>query len=138
MSQSWQKVKRDTNPHFFISDCIQVRKLKGKGRGIIATDDIPEDSVIELSPAISIPDGQSSLLSATILANYTFAASESGAMSCLGLGYTSLYNHDSNPNAEFLVNEDAIAIVSLRDIKAGEEITVSYGWHDDEDEYEFD
>jgi SET domain-containing protein len=44
------------------------------------------------------------------------------------LGYGSLYNHSDEPNAEYTHEaDDAYSFMAVRDIAAGEEITISYG-----------
>ena len=39
-------------------------------------------------------------------------------------------NHDENPNAEM----DGLDCYAIRDIKAGEEITIDYGWDTEEED----
>lgn len=51
-----------------------------------------------------------------------------GGKRAIGLGYSSLYNHSSRPNAVYVLREDpdVIVIVALREIKPGTEIKVNY------------
>lgn len=46
----------------------------------------------------------------------------------IGLGLTSMFNHDDHPNAEFYVTVESITVKALRSITVGTEITVDYGW----------
>jgi len=48
--------------------------------------------------------------------------------SAIALGYTSLLNHAHAPNCEFIrhIDDLAIDLVALRDIAAGEELTIDY------------
>jgi SET domain-containing protein len=46
----------------------------------------------------------------------------------IGLGLTSMINHDDLPNAEFFVTVDSITVKALRGIPIGTEVTVDYGW----------
>ena len=50
------------------------------------------------------------------------------ASSAIALGYTSLLNHSYMPNCEFIrhIDDLAIDLVALRDIAAGEELTIDY------------
>jgi SET domain-containing protein len=52
------------------------------------------------------------------------------------LGYGSFYNHSSDPSAEYIEEvEDTLTFKALREIPAGEEITIDYGsqwWEDRE------
>jgi uncharacterized protein len=45
------------------------------------------------------------------------------------LGFTSLINHSNSPNCDFVRYIDALALdlVAVRDIRAGEELTIDYG-----------
>ena len=46
----------------------------------------------------------------------------------IALGFTSLLNHAYVPNCEFIrhIDELVIDLVALRDIEAGEELTIDY------------
>lgn len=59
---------------------------------------------------------------------YYFAWGASLEEAAIALGYGSLYNHGPYPNASFIPDErDAVIVfTALRDIEAGEEITVDY------------
>ena len=94
------------------------------GRGVIATAPIAEGETIEVCPVLQIDavDGEG------ILAHYIVDLGDDSEGSALMLGYGSLYNHSATPNAEYVHEaDDAYAFVALRDIAAGEEITISYG-----------
>lgn len=110
---------------------IEVRPAGGKGRGVFASQDIKRGEIVEIAPTIYVPDEQYGYLTAAILANYVFSAHDEEG-SVVALGYASLYNHSSNANADWNMNKDSIVIRALSDIKAGSEITLDYGW-DDED-----
>ena len=69
------------------------------------------------------------LLTYTNLSNYVFESENSETY--IGLGFTSLYNHDHYPNAEFTVMDYIITIHARRPIVAGQEIFVDYGWDDE-------
>lgn len=53
---------------------------------------------------------------------------------CIPLGNVSMYNHSDTPNCEFikLTETGCVGIVTVKPIKADEELTVSYGatWFD--------
>jgi hypothetical protein len=50
----------------------------------------------------------------------------------MSLGYGSIYNHSDAPNAKYAMEPpDVMEFLALRDIAAGEEITIDY--HGDED-----
>jgi SET domain-containing protein len=113
---------------------FRVGESPGRGRGIFATVDIPEGTVIEECPVIVIPLEEVETINQTVLRDYHFMWGGTGEASAVCLGHGSLYNHDHTPNAMYVRRLDAriIAFHALRDIRAGEEITVSYngGWGD--------
>ena len=93
------------------------------GRGVIATADIERGTTIEVCPILELAEGDASGL----LDDYTVAIDGSDGTALL-LGYGSLYNHSDEPNAEYVeAADDAYSFVALRDIAAGEQITISYG-----------
>jgi uncharacterized protein len=93
------------------------------GRGVIAAADIAEGETIELCPILELSEGDASGL----LDDYTVSLEDSTGTALL-LGYGSLYNHADEPNAEYVIEaDDAYSFVALRDIRAGEQITISYG-----------
>ena len=93
------------------------------GRGVIAAADIAKGETIELCPILELSEGDASGL----LDDYTVSLEESTGTALL-LGYGSLYNHADEPNAEYVIEaDDAYSFVALRDIRAGEQITISYG-----------
>jgi len=105
------------------SDAIEVKRIKGKGRGVFARRLIRKGEVIERVPVIVLPAEE--VVGGTTLANYAFKWGRSQA--ALALGYGSLYNHSYRPNARYDdVGRQAKAFTALRDIAAGEEVTVNY------------
>jgi SET domain-containing protein len=111
---------------FTQSDAIEVKRVRGKGRGVFARRAIRKGEVIEKVPMLVLTteefeDG----LAGTSLAHYCFAWGEGKA--ALALGYGSLYNHSYRPNARYDdVGPQTKEFRALRDIAPGEEITVNY------------
>ncbi len=108
------------------SDAIEVKRVKGKGRGVFARRLIHKGEVIEKVPMIvmsakEFEDG----VTGTSLANYCFAWGQGQV--ALALGYGSIYNHSYRPNARYDdVGPRIKEFTALRDIAPGEEITVNY------------
>jgi uncharacterized protein len=93
------------------------------GRGVLAVAEIPQGETIEVCPILELADGDASGL----LDDYTVSLDGRSGVALL-LGYGSLYNHADEPNAEYVaVADDVYEFVALRDIEAGEQITISYG-----------
>jgi hypothetical protein len=94
------------------------------GRGVIATAEIAKGETIEVCPILELAEGDASGL----LDDYTVGLGDGSTGAALLLGYGSLYNHSDEPNAEYVEEaDDAYSFVALRDIDAGEQITISYG-----------
>lgn len=105
------------------SDIIEVKRVKGKGRGVFARQPIRAGAVIERVPVLVIPYGEDEWDSG--LAPYYFAWGRGTV--ALALGYGSLYNHSYRPNARYDdIGQLTKVFTALRDIPPGEEITVNY------------
>ena len=111
---------------FTQSNAIEVKRVKGKGRGVFARRLIRQGEVIERVPMLVLTAEEfEDRLAGTSLANYCFAWSR-GTMA-LALGYGSLYNHSFRPNARYDdVGPQTKEFTAMRDIAPGEEITVNY------------
>ena len=108
------------------SDAIEIKRCKGKGRAVYARRAIRKGEIIERVPVIQIPEKEyAEGLSKTVLRNYCFGWS--GDQVVIALGYGSIYNHSYRPNARYEdISSQAKDFIALRDIEAGEEITVNY------------
>ena len=104
------------------------------GLGIFAEADIPAGKVIEVSPVIVMSAEERKLLDQTLLHDYIFEWGESRDQCCMALGYVALYNHSYNSNCEYEMDYAAneMKIVTVRDIRAGEELFINYNgdWND--------
>ena len=104
------------------SEFLAVKKIPGKGRGVVARVDIPKGTVFERAPVLvlqedEVEDGR--------LAHYVYAWGR--ATVGLALGYGSLYNHSFQPNARYDdIGVQTKEFTALVDIAAGEEITINY------------
>src|SRR5947209_5674728 len=108
------------------SDLIEVKRIKGKGRGVFARRAIAEGEVIERVPVLVLSLDEIKKGDAwTGLAGYCFLWGEGTV--ALALGYGSLYNHSFKPNARYDdVGPQTKEFTALRTIQTGEEITVNY------------
>lgn len=108
------------------SEAVEVKRARGKGRGVFARRPIRKGEVIERVPVLvmSVEDYEKGM-DTTILAGYVFAWGE--GQIALALGYGSLYNHSYRPNARYQdVAPRTKQFVALRAIRSGEEVTVNY------------
>jgi len=110
------------------SPSIAIATFPGKGRGVVARRAFCAGETIERPPVIVIPREQVALIRETRLVSYYYEWGADCKQAAIALGYGSLYNHSYEPNARFEFREDkeCLEFIALRDIEAGEEITINY------------
>ncbi len=111
---------------FTQTTAIEVKQIKGKGRGVFARRLIHDGEVIERVPVLVLPVGEIRTASGpTRMSGYCFEWGRGTV--AVALGYGSLYNHSYQPNARY-DDESGQAKVfrAIRDIAPGEEIVVNY------------
>jgi SET domain-containing protein len=108
------------------TDVIEVHESDIGGRGVFARTRIAAGSLIETCPVLRVPNDELSHLDKTGVYNYYFAWGDDGG---IALGFGSLYNHSSEPNARYEKHMDCdeLEIFALGEIAAGDEITLNYG-----------
>ena len=96
------------------------------GRGVFTAEAIDEGALIEICPVIVLNEQDLEKVHQTALHDYYFLWGDKGC--AIALGYGSLYNHASDPNADYAMDfeRETIDVVSIRPIAAGEEITFNY------------
>ena len=114
---------------------LQIGETKNKGRGIFTKKALKADTVVETAPVIVMTADERKLLDQTLLHDYIFEWQPGGVkMCCMALGWIPLYNHSYRSNCEYFMNYDdqTMYIKTMRDIKAGEELTINYNgpWND--------
>lgn len=114
------------------SPLIEVKYTARKGRGVFATTFIPEGTEVERVPVLVLPsEDVLSETSGTILQHYVFEWGQGTV--ALALGFGSIYNHSYRPNARYDdVGRLTKVYTALRDIQAGEELTINYNGHPDD------
>lgn len=119
---------------------IKATNVQGKGRGVIATQDIKKGEIIEFCPVIFISKKEADFLEKenTVLGYYCLWQFEN-KKTCVMLGYGSLYNHSTNPNAEIDYNtkkaENYVFYRALKKIQAGEEIVWDYEFENGKEDF---
>lgn len=105
---------------------IAIKRSPIQGHGVFAEADIEAGEIIEECYTIIFEDPN-------VLNNYTFKVTFKGMEDhvAIPLGYGAIFNHSSNPNAEYELNRETMYMVftACKPIKAGEEIFISYGDH---------
>lgn len=100
---------------------LYVKKSAIHGYGVFAGTDIHKDEIIEECYTLLVPKKTPDLI------DYIFKADDNS--SALPLGCGPIYNHASQPNADFIYDPEnqVMTFKALESIKSGEEILISYG-----------
>lgn len=106
-----------------------------KGRGVFTTEPIEADTIIEISPVIVMEQQDRTHLDKTLLHDYIFEWGPQKDQCCMALGLVPMYNHSYASNCEYYMDfeEKMMMIKTVRDIAAGEELTINYNgdWNDE-------
>jgi SET domain-containing protein len=96
------------------------------GRGVIASQDLKAGMIIHNADVILVPTEQLKALEQTELYNYYYEYTKQFV--AIALGFGSLFNHSTKPNAQYWVDtkNKRIRYELLRGVKAGEEIFINY------------
>jgi SET domain-containing protein len=118
--------RRRNRKTFSIS--VQNTTYNGKRqRGVYSNELIPKGSIIELCPIIVIPGKEQP----EALEGYVYGHTDDKHVA-LALGFGSLYNHSSTPNAKAKNTGKYVRIRALQDIHPGEQILINYGYTKEE------
>jgi SET domain-containing protein len=111
---------------------VKKSKIPKAGRGVFAKFDIKRGEIIERCPFIKVPKNDLSKLSESFLVTYFIYFGKNKEQIALTLGFGSIYNHSSKPNAVFKIKqkEKLIEFVALSNIKKDIEITFNYNGSD--------
>ena len=94
------------------------------GRGVFATRHFDTGEDVECCPTLELPGDQV----VGRLGDYVFGSNEGEDEVLLLLGFGMLYNHSYEANLEYIQDGPrVITFVTLRDVEAGEELTIDYG-----------
>jgi uncharacterized protein len=119
----------------YLMEGIHVAGTKKMGRGVYTSVPIPAGTLIELSPVIVMSEKDRLLLDQTLLHDYIFEWGKDLDQCAMALGLVSVYNHSYKANCQYgmYYNKQAISIITVRNIKTGEELFINYnGTWDDE------
>ena len=105
---------------------LRIAQSAGRGRGVFAEQAFGAGEVIERAPVIVFARTDVRPLAGTLLDDYWFWWDEQHNAAALGCG--SLYNHACPANARYAPDAAGrtMVFVAVRDIAAGEELTVDY------------
>lgn len=107
---------------------LYISTTENRGRGVFCAHDISEGDLIEICPMLILKKQELETIHKTSLHDYYFLWGEQRDIPAIALGNGSIYNHETNPNADFILDfEDvSLEIVAIKNIEAGTEITINY------------
>lgn len=107
---------------------LYIASSDQRGRGVFTAAPIRAGDIIEVCPVIVIPKRELPIIHKTLLHDYYFLWGEHLEDCAIALGYGSMYNHELHPNANFILDLEnlTIDIEAIKDIEAGDEITLNY------------
>ena len=116
-----------------MSTDIVIKKTTRHGRGVFALRDFKKGEVVESCPVLTFSPKERKNLEKTQLSHYIYPWRSTRGAS-LVFGYGSIYNHSYSPNADWKQNFKTTSMVyrAIKNIKAGEEITINYNGEPDE------
>ena len=117
-----------------IQTIAKIVHLPGKGRGLVATKNIPAGVIIETSPVIIIPYPEVEYLFKTHAGDYSFEWDEyegdpEKKNAAILLGWSSLLNHADNPNLDWTCDIEAqtISFYTTKFVSKDQELCFNYG-----------
>lgn len=108
----------------FLDKRLSIGWFGDIGMGVVANEDIESGAFVEVAPVIVCKNN--AISSDDEVFKYAISWGDGLAMS---LGWTMMYNHSDHNNCEFSINihDGLLAILTIREIKKGEQLTVNYG-----------
>src|SRR5262245_15679544 len=114
---------------------LYINKSDGRGRGVFTKEDIPANTIIEISPVIVMSGEERRLLDQTLIHDYIFEWGHDNKQCCMALGYVPVYNHSYSSNCEYEMDfkNEIIKIKTVRAISTDEELFINYNgdWNND-------
>jgi len=103
---------------------LSVVEIPGKGRGVVATEDIAEGAVIETA-SVQLFDNSQTLPTELSILQFEWDEERDAIV----MGKMTFTNHSSNPNCriEHDFDNSTISLIAERPIKKGQELTFDYG-----------
>jgi SET domain-containing protein len=119
----------------YLKEGIYIASTKNMGRGVFTAEPIAAGTLIELAPVIVMSAEDRINLDKTLLHDYIFEWGKKLDQCAMALGFVSVYNHSYSANCQYgmYFKQQAINIIAVRDIEAGEELYINYNgtWNDE-------
>lgn len=119
--------------HLLFANKIIIKRSKIHRWGVFAREKIRKNEIIEEFPYFFIPFDEISLTPTCL--QYTY---ELDGNSIIGMGCCGLYNHSFEPNIDYEIDKvnEVMRHYAIKDINAGEELTLNYGEENAKNFYE--
>lgn len=107
---------------------LATSKIKNAGRGVFAKVAIKKGESIEQCPVIPLSEYDTAAITEGMLISYLFYFGKNMERAVIALGFGSIYNHVSSPNAYYKEHPEkqVLEFIALKDMQKDEEITVNY------------
>ena len=107
---------------------LTIAPSPNRGRGVFATEAIQMNTTIEIAPVIVLTKEHRIIVEQTLLYDYIFEWGEDHKSAAVALGDVSIYNHTIHPNCVYEMDyeNEKISIITIKDIKVGEELFINY------------
>lgn len=108
------------------SSKVSYGYLPEVGLSVFAREQIRDGEIIEVCPLIIL---DKLVMGIDDLNDRVFVFDQDEETYALPLGYGALYNHDDEPNADWLIDKEKeqLRIFAVKAILPGEEITINFG-----------
>lgn len=108
----------------FLDSRLFMKWTKEFGHGVFTRENIPNNTFVEIAPVVVFDPKE--VIDGSEVMNYVVSWETNLA---IPLGWTMVYNHSDESNCVFSMNscEKLMAIVTIKEIKANEQLTVNYG-----------
>ena len=110
---------------------LELCRIAGKGRGVVAQEPITVGTLIATAPTVPPDAPQGDLVEQPPLGDYYFANGSDPEAGFLVFGITSFLNHSEAPNTDIAWRLDprtgwVVDLLAVRDIAGGTELTRRY------------
>lgn len=112
-----------------------VAQTAQKGRGVFTEFSLPANTVIEVAQAVTLSAADREHIDKTVLHDYIFEWGNEQQECAMALGLIPIYNHSYDSNCTYIMQYDTqeFIIQTVKEIKAGEELTINYNGEPDDE-----
>lgn len=107
---------------------LYILETEEKGRGVYSSVSFTPGDLIEICPTIVCPPSDYEKIHSSYLHDYYFLWGDNYDHLAIALGYGSIYNHSSKPNARMQMDleKSSLDVYCVEQINPGDEIVFNY------------